>query len=136
MKESDKTEINIIVSKSEENTDNKIQINPKLSPDLNNLRLACPHCDLIPALFFDVKSKNIYQVSAACENKHLISSMPIKTYYEKCMKLKNPSKNTLGDFICLKHNSNYNSFCNNDTPFHRFPIHPIPKYPLLDFLDN
>ena len=36
MKESDKTEINIIVSKSEENTDNKIQINPKLSPDLNN----------------------------------------------------------------------------------------------------
>ena len=81
------------------------------SANINDLRLACPECDLIPALFFDIKSRNIYQVSAGCENKHLISSMPIKTYYEKCMKLKNPSKNTLGDFICLKHNSNYNSFC-------------------------
>ena len=111
MKESDKTEINIIVSKSEENTDNKIQINPKLSPDLNNLRLACPHCDLIPALFFDVKSKNIYQVSAACENKHLINNSPVKEFYEKYMKIKDLSKDTLNDFVCPKHNSNYNSFC-------------------------
>ena len=98
-------EIKEVVNEKANNNQNSNSVN------INDLRLACPECDLIPALFFDIKSRNIYQVSAGCENKHLISSMPIKTYYEKCMKLKNPSKNTMGDFICLKHNSNYNSFC-------------------------
>ena len=76
----------------------------------NDLRLSCPNCDLIPALFFDFNSKNIYQISAACENKHLITNMPVKEYYDKCMKSKN-SKDTFNDFICFKHNSNFNSFC-------------------------
>ena len=79
--------------------------------NLNDLRLACPQCNLIPALFFDIKSKNIYQISSGCENKHIINNMPIKTYYEKCMKLKDSSKESIKDFICLKHNVNYNSFC-------------------------
>ena len=103
MKEKDKIEITL--------TEDKIKINPPLSPDLDNLRLACPECDLIPALFFDIKSKNIYQISAACENKHLINNSPVKEFYEKYMKIKEPSKDTLKDFICSKHNSNYNSFC-------------------------
>ena len=76
----------------------------------NDLRLSCPNCDLIPALFFDFNSKNIYQISAACENKHLITNMPVKEYYDKCMKSKN-SKDTFNDFICFKHNANFNSFC-------------------------
>ena len=76
----------------------------------NDLRLSCPNCDLIPALFFDFNSKNIYQISAACENKHLITNMPVKEYYDKRMKSKN-SKDTFNDFICFKHNSNFNSFC-------------------------
>ena len=80
------------------------------SLNLNDLRLSCPNCDLIPALFFDFNSKNIYQISAACENKHLITNMPVKEYYDKCMKSKN-SKDTFNDFICIKHNSNFNSFC-------------------------
>ena len=103
MKEKDKIEITL--------TEDKIQINPPLSPHLDNLRLACPECDLIPALFFDIKSKNIYQISAACENKHLINNSTVKEFYEKYMKIKEPSKDTLKDFICSKHNSNYNSFC-------------------------
>ena len=107
MKENDKKEIIIIDSKE----DNKIPEKSNLSQDCNNLRLACPECDLIPALFFDVKSKNIYQISAACENKHLVYNSPVKEFYDKYMKLKNTSKNTLNDFICSKHNSNYNSFC-------------------------
>ena len=77
----------------------------------NDLRLSCHNCDLIPALFFDFNSKNIYQISAACENKHLITNMPVKEYYDKCMKSKN-SKDTFNDFICFKHNANFNSFCN------------------------
>ena len=80
------------------------------SLNLNDLRLSCPNCDLIPALFFDFNSKNIYQISAACENKHLITNMPVKEYYDKCMKSKN-SKDTFNDFICIKHNSNFNSLC-------------------------
>ena len=80
------------------------------SLNLNDLRLSCPNCDLIPALFFDFNSKNIYQISAACENKHLITNMPVKEYYDKRMKSKN-SKDTFNDFICIKHNSNFNSFC-------------------------
>ena len=82
-----------------------------LSANLNNLRLSCPQCNLIPALFNDIKSKNIYQVSSACENKHLISSLPVKSYYNLCMNFKNSSKENLNDFVCLKHNENYNSFC-------------------------
>ena len=107
MKENEKKEI--IINDSKE--DNKIPEKTNSSLDYNNLRLACPECDLIPALFFDVKSKNIYQISAACENKHLVNNSPVKEFYDKYMKLKDTSKNTLNDFICSKHNSNYNSFC-------------------------
>ena len=82
-----------------------------LSANLGNLRLSCPQCDLIPALFNDIKSKNIYNISSACENKHLISCSPIKSYYHLCMNFKNSSTNNIKDFICIKHNDNYNSFC-------------------------
>ena len=109
MKENDKKEEIKIEIKPEEKPDDKKEKNEPL--DMNILRLACPQCDLIPALFFDVKSKNIYQVSAACENKHLINNIPVKEFYDKYMKIKDPKKNTLNDFICPKHNSNYNSFC-------------------------
>ena len=109
MKENDKKEEIKIEIKPEEKQDDKKEKNEPL--DMNVLRLACPQCDLIPALFFDVKSKNIYQVSAACENKHLINNIPVKEFYDKYMKIKDPKKNTLNDFICPKHNSNYNSFC-------------------------
>ena len=91
--------------------DKKKELTKLLSANFNDLRLSCPECDLIPALFNDIKSKNIYQVSSACENKHLISSIPVKSYYHHCMNLKNSSKDNLKDFICTKHNENYNSFC-------------------------
>ena len=108
MEDKEKTE-NII---SEIKSDIKPEQNSSLdSIDFNKLRLSCPQCDLIPALFFDIKSKNIFQISAACENKHLISNSPVKEFYEKYIKLKDNSKDTLNDFICAKHNSNYNSFC-------------------------
>ena len=93
------------------NKNDKKDLSKLLSLNLNDLRLACPQCDLIPAIFNDTKSKNIYQISSACENKHLISNIPIKEYYEQCMNIKDSSKNTLNDFICIKHNANYNSFC-------------------------
>ena len=109
MKENDKKEEIKKEIKPEEKPDDKKEKNEPL--DMNVLRLACPQCDLIPALFFDVKSKNIYQVSAACENKHLINNIPVKEFFDKYMKIKDPKKNTLNDFICQKHNSNYNSFC-------------------------
>ena len=35
----------------------------------------------------------------------------MKNYYERCINIKDSSKNTLNDFICITHNSNYNSFC-------------------------
>ena len=126
IKEEDKDEIkekNEIESKKESDIKNEkeeeklqsIQLQEEesisTSVNINDLRLGCPECDLIPALFFDIKSRNIYRISAACENKHLINNMPVKTYFKKCMKLKNDSKENLKDFICMKHNSNYNSFC-------------------------
>ena len=77
---------------------------------LNDMKLVCPDCGLIPAIFYDIKSKNIYQISAGCENRHLINNIPIKEFYDKCMRLKD-SKDKLNDFVCIKHNSNYNSFC-------------------------
>ena len=95
----------------EKNLNEKKDLSKLLSANLNDLRLACPQCGLIPAIFNDMKSKNIYQISSACENKHLLSCIPIKNYYECCMNIKDTSKNTLNDFICTKHNSNYNSFC-------------------------
>ena len=87
--------------------ENKVDLNT----DLNNMRLTCPECDLIPALFFDIKSRNIYQISAACENKHTINNIPVKDFFEKYIKKKESSNNSLKDFICPKHNVNYNSFC-------------------------
>ena len=87
--------------------ENKVDLNT----DLNNMRLTCPECDLIPALFFDIKSRNIYQISAACENKHTINNIPVKDFFEKYIKKKESSNNSLKDFICSKHNVNYNSFC-------------------------
>ena len=86
-------------------------ISELLSKDINELRLSCPMCDLIPAIFVDKKSKNIYQVSSACENRHLLSNMPIKNYYQHCISLKNSSKNSKNDFTCIKHNEKYDSFC-------------------------
>ena len=103
--ETEKENTNSNISKLLNNTDSDSSLN------FNNLRLSCPSCDLIPALFFDFNSKNIYQISAACEKKHLVTNMPVKEYYDKCMKLKNSSKDAFNDFICLKHNSNFNSFC-------------------------
>ena len=95
----------IILNKENEN------ISELLSKDINELRLSCPMCDLIPAIFVDKKSKNIYKVSSACENRHLLSNMPIKNYYQHCITLKNSSKNSINDFTCIKHNEKYNSFC-------------------------
>ena len=91
--------------------DEKKDLTKLLSSNFNDLRLSCPECDLIPAIFNDIKSKNIYQISSACENKHLISCIPVKSYYHHFMSLKNSSKENLKDFICIKHNENYNSFC-------------------------
>ena len=91
--------------------DEKKDLTKLLSANFNDLRLSCPECDLIPAIFNDIKSKNIYQISSACENKHLISCIPVKSYYHHFMNLKNSSKENLKDFICIKHNENYNSFC-------------------------
>lgn len=108
MKENDNENEN--TSSNLSNLSNKLN-SDNSSNNLNNLRLTCPSCDLIPALFFDFNSKNIYQISAACENKHLITNMPVKEYYDKCMKSKTSSKETFNDFICPQHNSNFNSFC-------------------------
>ena len=72
----------------EEKTEDESKTKDLDSSNLNNLMLVCPQCNLIPALFYDIKSKNIYEVSASCENKHLISCIPIKEYYDKCMKIK------------------------------------------------
>ena len=103
MKENDK----------EEKSQDESKINDLDPSNLNNLRFVCPVCGLIPALFYDIKSKNIYEVSASCENKHLMSCLPVKTYYDKCMKLKSNSKDSFNDFICAQHNSNFIGFCKN-----------------------
>ena len=97
----------------EEKTEDESKTKDLDSSNLNNLMLVCPQCNLIPALFYDIKSKNIYEVSASCENKHLISCIPIKEYYDKCMKIKTNknSKESFNDFICPHHNSNFNGFC-------------------------
>ena len=95
----------IILNKENEN------VSELLSKDINELRLSCPMCELIPAIFVDKKSKNIYQVSSACENRHLLSNIPIRNYYQHCIALKNSSKNSINDFTCIKHNEKYNSFC-------------------------
>ena len=108
MKEKEE-EININLE--DKNFKEKKDLSKLLLSNLSDLRLACPQCGLIPAIFNDMKAKNIYQISSACENKHLLSCVPIKDYYELCMNLKNFSKSKLNDFICINHNSNYNSFC-------------------------
>ena len=78
IKEINNIKPNINININIPNKNDKKDLSKLLSLNLNDLRLACPQCDLIPAIFNDTKSKNIYQISSACENKHLISNIPIK----------------------------------------------------------
>ena len=101
----------LIEEKNEKIIEKETENQTSKSNNLSELRLSCPKCNLIPAIFFDMNSKNIYQVSSGCENKHLITNMPVKDYYKKSVKTKTDSKNYENDYICSKHNLNYMGFC-------------------------
>lgn len=57
----------------------------KEDPQIENLqkiKLRCPNCPLIPALFSTNNSK-FFEICSACENNHKITNMPYKEYYTK-----------------------------------------------------
>ena len=72
--------------------------------------LSCPECEIIPAIFIEKDSKNLFTISSGCENKHVIHNMSVRDFYKKSL-----TKNELNEketiTLCQEHNEKYESFC-------------------------
>ena len=74
--------------------------------------LSCPECQIIPAIFIEKGSKNLFSISSGCENKHSIHNMNIREYFQKSNK-KNDYNEKEIITLCQEHKENYEYFCKN-----------------------
>ena len=74
--------------------------------------LSCPECQIIPAIFIEKGSKNLFSISSGCENKHSIHNMNIREYFQKSNK-KNDYNEKEIITLCNTHKENYEYFCKN-----------------------
>ena len=72
--------------------------------------LSCPECEIIPALFIEKTSKNLFSISSGCENKHVVHNMSIREFYQKSLK-KNEINEKETITLCQEHEEKYESFC-------------------------
>ena len=47
--------------------------------------LSCPECEIIPALFIEKESKNLFSISSGCENKHVVHNISVRDFYKKSL---------------------------------------------------
>ena len=78
----------------------------KKDPD----HLSCPECEIIPAIFIEKTSKNLFSISSGCENQHSIHNMNIRDFFQKSVK-KNDYNQKEIITLCQEHNEKYQSFC-------------------------
>ena len=78
----------------------------KKDPD----HLSCPECDIIPAIFIEKTSKNLFWISSGCENQHSIHNMSIRDFFQKSVK-KNDYNQKEIITLCQEHNEKYQYFC-------------------------
>ena len=76
----------------------------------DSMHLACPDCDTYPALIVSKDAKNLFYVSASCQNNHLKKNIQIKEFLEKYSKQNVTNEK---EFIstCQEHKLKYESFC-------------------------
>ena len=74
--------------------------------------LSCPECQIIPAIFIEKGSKNLFSISSGCENQHSIHNMNIREYFQKSNK-KNDYNEKEIITLCQEHKENYQFFCKN-----------------------
>ena len=74
--------------------------------------LTCPECQIIPAIFIEKSSKNLFSISSGCENQHSIHNMNIREYFKKSDK-KNDYNEKDVITLCQEHKENYQYFCKN-----------------------
>ena len=76
----------------------------------DNHHLSCPKCEIIPALFIEKESKNLFSISSGCENKHVVHNMSVRDFYKQSL-----TKNEINEketiTTCQEHNEQYDSFC-------------------------
>ena len=76
----------------------------------DNHHLSCPECEIIPALFVEKESKNLFSISSGCENKHVVHNMSVREFYKKSL-----TKNEINEketiTKCQEHNEKFESFC-------------------------
>ena len=72
--------------------------------------LSCPECEIIPALFIEKDSKNLFSISSGCENKHVVHNISVRDFYKKSLK-KNEINEKETITLCQEHNIKYESFC-------------------------
>ena len=77
-----------------------------------NENLSCPECEIIPAIFIEKGSKNLFSISSGCENQHSIHNMNIREYFQKSNK-KNDYNEKEIITLCQEHKENYQFFCKN-----------------------
>ena len=78
----------------------------KKDPD----HLSCPECEIIPAIFIEKTSKNLFSISSGCENQHSIHNMNIRDFFQKSVK-KNDYNQKEIITLCQEHNEKYQFFC-------------------------
>ena len=77
-----------------------------------NENLSCPECEIIPAIFIEKGSKNLFSISSGCENQHSIHNMNVREYFQKSNK-KNDYNEKEIITLCQDHKENYQFFCKN-----------------------
>ena len=81
-----------------------------LKKDSHHLSCPDPECEIIPALFIEKDSKNLFSISSGCENKHVVHNISVREFYKKSL-----TKNEINEketiTLCQEHNVKYESFC-------------------------
>ena len=72
--------------------------------------LSCPECEIIPAIFIEKTSKNLFSISSGCENQHSVHNMNIRDFFQKSVK-KNDYNQKEIITLCQEHNEKYQFFC-------------------------
>ena len=72
--------------------------------------LSCPECEIIPAIFIEKNSKNLFSISSGCENQHSTHNMNVREFYQKSIRKNNYNQKEIMT-LCQEHNEQYEFFC-------------------------
>lgn len=98
--------------------------------------LSCPECEIIPAIFIEKTSKNLFSISSGCENQHSSHNMNVRDFYQKSIKKNNYNTKEIIT-LCQEHNEEYNFFCKtcHKNICNKCYVNSHPNHNILKFQD-